>query len=156
MLQLRNPVYAGLAMIEELDQDESNLTNGEIDPNIMDTPVGLIYTENGDYILDLAKKIVKAEGELFENLFDIKSAFPMILKGLTVSREKGSLYNLFSPSSIFQFIVKNQGEENCIRDIVWLLLKNPYKLPEEIVAWEIPEFDDEIPPVERILLIRKL
>lgn len=151
MLQLRNSSYTGLTVIEELDQDESYLNSDHFDPNVLDTPIGWIRLENGSFVKNLAKKILY-DARAFENLFLTDD--PDVRLSLSLRRNDELADKIFP--ALLKSSLENQGEENCVNEIASFLLENPYKLPEDIVAWEIPEFDDEIPAVERILLIRKL
>jgi hypothetical protein len=149
MLQLRDSKYAALGIAEELDQDESYLKSDSYDPDVLDTPIGWIRVENGSFVRDLALKIFQKEG--LNGQF-VRSCYPP--KAIQESSDKDFHLNQFDFSFTHQD--SSNGEVSCLLDINRLLLKNPEKFPEDIIAWDIPEFDDVIPNDERIIVIKKL
>lgn len=119
--------------------------------------------EDGSYISNLATKIIEGGYEEFEKTF--KSNMPTDEStGLSqswplneIDSDKQSFFqHLSSPRDTFNFILKNQGKESATRDIHWLLLKFPKCLPDEIVGWMIPDFEEEIPEDGRIFLVKKV
>ncbi|MBC6368029.1 hypothetical protein [Algoriphagus sp. AK58] len=148
--------------------DKRTVTNSPIE-----TESGKIHIEGISYIENLADCMTKDGGKLFLKTFEFENSIdsnvlckdghnsPNELKIIVNNEssnesEKARFLSYIDQNRRFDFqsILKNQGEESAKRDIVWLLLKFPRYLPEEIIGWYIPDFDLEDPDFDKVLLIR--
>lgn len=155
MLKLR-PSYTDLQsqIVHSLEMDYEDVVNNSKEKFVF---------EDGSYIRTLAKQIVDDGSEYFEKIFmkdlPFQKSFDFsqttLLKNLDpeINRE---IEEMKSIETNFDFILKNQGVESAIKDICFLLLKFPNHLPDEIVGWEIPDFEEEIPEDRKIFLVKKI
>lgn len=158
MLQLKKP-YSDIRPLIS-----SWVKKSESSPSILESPFGSLKLEGMSYIEEVAEKVIENPEVYLQKYFDLTGEWEAMDEKLKAFVVKSSGYSNFGfpdtdqinkgLDSMVKMILKNQGKESAMKDILWLFLQFPEHLPDELVGWYIPEFGEILPHPNEVICLR--